>query len=132
MRYLVLCLVVMVGVSNASERWKQHYTRVPKAMEAAVAMQESGNKAIGLHPDSTSIGRFGITPVFVKQMIAAGWIPNQKYDLYNNWENRWLFRRGMEYLYHKTGDWRLALKRYHGSKSSYDNEVYVYDVYSKM
>lgn len=115
---------VFVSSSTNWSKW-QNVPSVPKNIEKAVASKESSdNPSIGLHSDGVSVGWFGVTPNFVQMLINKKWIPNQNYNLYNGWENRWIFRRGMQYFYRDSKDWREALMKYHGASQSDKNVKY--------
>ena len=113
-------------------KW-QDVPTVPTNIEKAVAQQESSdNPNVGVHQDGTSVGWFGITPGFVHMLIEKKWIPKQKYNLNNGWENRWLFRRGLQYFYKDSKDWNKALAKFHGSSDPKENSRYVVQVLKKV
>ena len=123
-----------ISVSSSTGVWTcwQHVPSVPKHIERAVAFIESSdNPDVGLHDDGTSIGWHGITPGFVQMLIDAGWIPRQKYNLYNGWENRWIFRRGLQYFYRDSRSWEKALSKFHGASIPSRNSEYVNKVMNK-
>ena len=98
----------------------------------AIAQVESSNRALGIHPDGVSYGRYGVTRIALRELGKTIDI-SEHLDLTVDWINRycaWEYLRLM-YTRHKCASWVEAAGWYHGGDAT-NRAAYVQKIIAAM
>ena len=91
----------------------------------AIAIVESSNRAIGMHPDGASYGRYGVTKIAVRELSKTIDI-SEGIDLKVDWINKYVAWEYLRLMYNRHGctNWVEAAGWYHGGDLS-NRAVYI-------
>jgi hypothetical protein len=90
----------------------------------AIAMVETGDRDIGLHPDGVTYGRYGVTYMAVRELQRLRRLEDGEVDLRNPATNRRVASLYLQYLKERYGSWWEAVRHYNPRSGSYARKVW--------
>jgi hypothetical protein len=89
-----------------------------------IAIVETGDRDIGLHPDGVTYGRYGVTYMAVRELQRLKWIDGTRVNLREPAVNRRIASLYLKYLRKRYGSWWEAVRHYNPRSGSYARKVW--------
>ena len=128
MKWLMLCVVIVVGIviCGFNPYEKSVGQRDVESILSGIAMVESSNRDLGVHPDGVSYGKYGVTYMAVTELKRVKLLPEQMViDLCDPIQNELCATKYFILLVSRFGGYDEALKHWNYNDKQYSDKVYI-------